>query len=65
VNVNGDTLVEPDETFLVDLNGATGGAGLGDNQGLGTIRNDDTPLVSISQIYGGGGNSGAVFKTIS
>ena len=62
VNVNGDTLVEPDETFLVDLNGATGGAGLGDNQGLGIIRNDDTPLVSISQIYGGGGNSGAVFK---
>jgi uncharacterized protein (TIGR03437 family) len=62
INVNGDTLVEPDETLLVDLKSATGGAGMGDNQGVVTIRNDDTPLVVISQIYGGGGNSGAVFR---
>jgi predicted extracellular nuclease len=31
-------------------------------QGSGTIQNDDTPLLVISQLYGGGGNAGATFK---
>jgi uncharacterized protein (TIGR03437 family) len=62
VSINGDTLVEPDETFVVNLTNPTGGAGIGDNQGVATIRNDDTPLLAISQVYGGGGNSGAQFK---
>ena len=60
--VNGDTLVEPDESFSVNLSNATGGAAIGDDQGLGTIRNDDEPLIVISQIYGGGGNTGALYK---
>lgn len=51
--VNGDTTVEPDETFTVtlgtvtDVTGATqvlGGAG----SGTGTIQNDDFPKISIS-----------------
>jgi hypothetical protein len=62
VRINGDTLVEPDETFFVNLSNPTGGAEISDNQGVATIRNDDTPLLVISQVYGGGGNSGAQFK---
>lgn len=62
VNLSGDTLVEPDETFFLNLTNATGGAAIGDNQGLGTITNDDVAQVSISQIYGGGNNSGATYK---
>ena len=62
VTINGDTVVEPDETFFVNLANVTGGAVIGDNQGLGTIQNDDIPFIVISQIYGGGGNSGATFR---
>ena len=40
---------------------ATSGAS-GSDQAPGTIQNDDTALVVISQIYGGGGNAGAPFK---
>ena len=41
VPVNGDTAVEGNETFYVNLTGATNGATLSDSQGLGTINNDD------------------------
>jgi Calx-beta domain/Lamin Tail Domain/WD40-like Beta Propeller Repeat len=61
VTINGDTLVEPDETFFVNLTNATGGATIGDAQGLGTIQNDDTANLVISQIYPGGGLTSAVF----
>jgi hypothetical protein len=40
VLVNGDTIVEPDETFFVNLSAATGAA-IADGQGVGTILNDD------------------------
>lgn len=40
VNVRGDTTVEPDETFFVNLTNPTG-ATVTDNQALGTITNDD------------------------
>ncbi|MCK6622862.1 MAG: T9SS type A sorting domain-containing protein [Calditrichaceae bacterium] len=42
VAVIGDLTVEPDETFFVNLSGATN-ATIGDGQGLGTILNDDVP----------------------
>lgn len=63
VAINGDTTLEPDETFVVNVTNVTG-AVLGDGEGLGTIVNDDEPPpvdgeVVISQIYGGGGNAGA------
>jgi uncharacterized repeat protein (TIGR01451 family) len=61
VTVNGDTLVEPDETFMVKLT-AVSGAAVSDDTGPGTIQNDDTPNVVVSQLYGGGGNTGAIFK---
>jgi hypothetical protein len=60
VIVNGDTLVEPDETFFVNLSGAVN-ATITDPQGVGTITNDDTADLVISQVYGGGGNAGAPF----
>jgi CSLREA domain-containing protein len=41
VQVNGDTTVETDESFFVDLSDPTE-ATLGDDQGQGTILNDDT-----------------------
>ncbi len=43
VNVNGDTAVEPDETFIVNLSNPSG-ATIADGQGVGTITNDDTAL---------------------
>jgi uncharacterized delta-60 repeat protein len=41
VTINGDTKFEPNETFFVNLSGATNGATISDNQGIGTISNDD------------------------
>ena len=64
VPVNGDMAIEPNETFLVNLSAVTG-AVVGRAQATGTITNDDfaPPLfdVVISQVYGGGGNSGATY----
>jgi len=61
VTVNGDTLVETNETFFVDISNVAD-ATVSDSQGLGSIQNDDTPLVVISQLYGAGGNAGATLR---
>src|SRR5438270_469744 len=42
VIINGDTTVEPDETFFVNLSGATNGGAIVKSQGTGTIANDDS-----------------------
>ena len=50
VTLNGDTTVEPNETFGITLSGATN-AVLGTASGTGTITNDDTaaaPTVTVS-----------------
>lgn len=47
VVVQGDTLVEANETFFVNLSGAVNAA-VSDNQGLGTITNDDATAISLS-----------------
>lgn len=64
VTVNGDTTIEANESFFVNVTNGTG-AVLGKGQGIGTIVNDDfaPPVfnVAISQVYGGGGNSGATY----
>jgi hypothetical protein len=62
ITINGDTLVEPDETFSVNLTNASANAIINDNQGQGMITNDDTANIVISQVYGGGGNAGATYK---
>src|SRR5262249_47930669 len=46
VVVNGDRIAEPNETYFVDLGGATN-ATIADGRGVGTIV-DDEPRVSIS-----------------
>src|SRR6185295_4237674 len=60
VTVNGDTLVEANETFVVNLTSVSN-ATVFDGQGQGTIQNDDTAILVISQVYGGGGNANATY----
>jgi uncharacterized repeat protein (TIGR01451 family) len=52
VAVNGDSTFEPDETFFVNLSGATN-ATVGDSQGLGTITTDDVAAVDLSSAKSG------------
>jgi len=60
VTVNGDALVESNETFFVNLANISN-ASILDGQGQGTIQNDDTANLVISQVYGGGGNASATY----
>jgi Tol biopolymer transport system component/predicted secreted protein len=64
VPINGDTLVEPDKTFTVTLSNASANATISAPQGTGTgtITNDDTANLVISQVYGGGNNLGATYQ---
>ena len=54
VLVNGDTTVEPDETFALNVNIVGGESATG----IGTIVNDDVPAVSVSSPSVTEGNSG-------
>jgi hypothetical protein len=47
VDVLGDLLDEPNETFFVNLSGAVNGS-ISDNQGLGTITDDDAATASLA-----------------
>ncbi|MBI3409188.1 MAG: tandem-95 repeat protein [Planctomycetes bacterium] len=47
INVIGDTAIEPDETFFVNLTSPTN-AVIGDSQGVGTILNDDGAAAAAS-----------------
>lgn len=61
VDVTGDTTVELDQTFAVDLTGLnTSGRSVTvtDDQGLGTITNDDSATLSISDVSIAEGDSG-------
>lgn len=64
VTVNGDTTVEPSETFLVDLSNVTG-AVVGDAQGTGTIVNDDVTVTPIHDIQGSGASSPLVGQSVT
>ena len=50
VAVQGDTAVEPNETFVVNLSGAVG-ASLADAQGAGTITNDDSAATGLPVVW--------------
>ncbi|MCW2285377.1 hypothetical protein M2323_003316 [Rhodoblastus acidophilus] len=69
VTINGDTTVEPDETFFVNLTNATNGGVIAVSQGVGTITNDDAaPVVgniSISDVSIAEGNSGTKVATFT
>jgi len=67
VQVSGDTKVELDETFFVNLSNCVGCAIL-DNQGQGIIQNDDAaalPTVSIDDVSIAEGNSGLTIFTFT
>ncbi len=49
VDVSADTLVELDETVLLTLSAAVN-AGIADGDGVGTITNDDSAIVSIDDV---------------
>lgn len=57
VLVNGDSVNELDETFLLKLSGASG-ATFTKSQGVGTILNDDSTALSVSDVSHSEGNSG-------
>src|ERR1700716_2304998 len=48
VPINGDTVVEPDETLFVNLTNATNGGVITRSQGVGTIVNDDVAPTAIT-----------------
>jgi hypothetical protein len=53
VTVNGDTVAESNETFVVNVTNVMGaGVTVGDTQGVGTINNDDIAALAIFQIQG-------------
>jgi hypothetical protein len=52
VAVKGDKVVEPNETFTVNITGVSG-ATLGDGQAIGTISNDDAGRVGIARFDAG------------
>jgi Ca2+-binding RTX toxin-like protein len=54
VVVHGDTKVEGNETYDVNLSGATNGATISHAQGVGTILNDDTASVPQSDTHSTG-----------
>ncbi len=64
VTVNGDTTVEPNETFFVNVINVVG-ANVVDGQGLGTIINDDVTLVPIHDIQGPGASSPIVGSSVT
>jgi CSLREA domain-containing protein len=67
VIINGDQSFEPDETFFVDLTIPTN-ATISDNQGLGTILNDDAQggIISFSQAnYAVDESAGSLVVTVN
>ena len=68
VTINGDTTVEPNETFVVNLSAASG-ATIADAQGQGTIVNDDVapppPTLSVNDASVNEGNAGTGTATFT
>jgi hypothetical protein len=65
VAINGDVLDETDETYFVNLSGATN-AGITDSQGLGTITdNDPLPNITVNDVTLTEGDSGTQLATFT
>jgi len=69
VTINGDTTVEPDETFFVNLLSATNGGAIVKSQGIGTITNDDSAggvgNISINDVTITEGDTGTKVATFT
>jgi hypothetical protein len=65
VLVNGDSDVEANEQFFLNLSNATGGAVITDAQGVGTITNDDAPLPPpvVTQVFVSGSSWTPAYKS--
>jgi hypothetical protein len=50
VTVNGDTAVEPNETFIAVLSAVTGPVTVLDDRAVATITNDDGPTLSVADV---------------
>ena len=57
VSVIGDTVAEPDETFFLNLTNPTNAA-IADAQGVGTILDDEPPVISVNDVIADEGNAG-------
>lgn len=64
ISVFGDTDIEPNETFFVNITNIVG-ATAGDTQGLGTIENDDSPTLNIDDVSLVEGPSGTTTFTFT
>jgi hypothetical protein len=64
VTINGDTAIEPNETFFVNVS-SVNGAAVVDPTGVGTISNDDFPALSINNATISEGNSGTKALTFT
>jgi large repetitive protein len=64
VAVSGEAVPEADETFFVNLSGATN-ASISDNQGLGTITNDDVPVALSPTTLANGSVAAAYSATLT
>ena len=64
VSINGDTSMEPNETFDVNVSNVSGAA-VGDAQARGTITNDDSPLLTIANVGISEGDSGTRLMTFT
>jgi uncharacterized protein len=64
VQVNGDTTVEPNQNFFVNVSNITG-ATAGDVQGQGSIVNDDVAITPIHDVQGPGASSPLVGSTVT
>jgi hypothetical protein len=64
VPVIGDAILESNETFYVNLSSPVG-ATLFDSQGLGTILNDEGPVLRINNVSKAEGNSGVTAFTFT
>lgn len=64
VQVRGDTLPEPDETFLVNISPCNGDVTVGKGQAVGTIINDDLPMKLILDESGPESNQAAVIDSL-
>jgi hypothetical protein len=68
VTINGDTIVEGNETFFLSLSNATAGATIADGLGIGSIINDDTSptgSVSIGDVTIAEGDAGTSVATFT
>jgi choice-of-anchor C domain-containing protein len=58
VRVNGDTTLEPNETFFVQLSDPTHATLAGDGRATGTIASDELPVLSVDDVTVTEGNPG-------